>query len=436
MYKHKHHAAFTIVELAVVILIIGILTSVSYFGFNAWRDRVAASTLKSDLTSAAAQLESELQWKNIFPETKELANDSKGLPTSDGTTFEYTRTSNTSYCLTATSDHPGIPAMMITNDNTVPREGVCEGHEGLPVPGLGEAWVAQEVAPGSRGAIAYGDGKFVALGIDHAIVSTNGISWSRYSMSDNILASSMAYGNGKFVLISSASGGGAKGRVSSDGENWTTFNMPSPNAVGYYGWKSIAYGNGRFVAVTDYGTNKIAISTDGAQTWTTVAAPEQRTWGNITYGGGRFVVTGYSSANRTMTSTDGVNWTLGTIPGSTSGNKSWQTAYGSGKFVAVSSSTEVNSVVSVSTDGVVWSEPTPLAGGSTRLQGAIAYGGGKFVVVPNSNKTIYTSTDGQGWSSKIIPTIPVGNPQFLDVVYGNGKFAAPSANTSWVISSP
>ncbi len=68
MHKHKHHAAFTIVELAVVILIIGILASVGYFGFNSWRERVAKSELTSDLNGVYAAMESARNWGSGYPD--------------------------------------------------------------------------------------------------------------------------------------------------------------------------------------------------------------------------------------------------------------------------------------------------------------------------------------------------------------------------------
>jgi prepilin-type N-terminal cleavage/methylation domain-containing protein len=45
--SHKH-IGFTIVELLVVIVVLGILVSLSYFAFNSWRGRVAETELKSD----------------------------------------------------------------------------------------------------------------------------------------------------------------------------------------------------------------------------------------------------------------------------------------------------------------------------------------------------------------------------------------------------
>ena len=69
----KQARGFTIVELAVVVLVLGILVSLSVFAWNGWRERTAVNVLKSDLSGAAAQLASDLQWKNTYPETAEAA---------------------------------------------------------------------------------------------------------------------------------------------------------------------------------------------------------------------------------------------------------------------------------------------------------------------------------------------------------------------------
>ena len=56
--KYTTQKAFTLVELAVAIVLIGIVASLGYFGFSTWRDRVAEAELKSDLTSVASAMES------------------------------------------------------------------------------------------------------------------------------------------------------------------------------------------------------------------------------------------------------------------------------------------------------------------------------------------------------------------------------------------
>jgi prepilin-type N-terminal cleavage/methylation domain-containing protein len=65
--SHRVHKGFTIVELAVVIMVIGILAAVSFFGYNAWRDRVATAELKSDLSGVQTAMASAGNWGSGYP---------------------------------------------------------------------------------------------------------------------------------------------------------------------------------------------------------------------------------------------------------------------------------------------------------------------------------------------------------------------------------
>ena len=124
---HKRNQAFTIVELLIVIVIIAILAAVSIVAYGGMQRRANSTIMQSDLQNAATQLELDKAVKGVYPATKETADDNKGLPSSNGVTYQYTGT-DTTYCLTAISDKKGMPTYIISNDNRSPRDGICSGH--------------------------------------------------------------------------------------------------------------------------------------------------------------------------------------------------------------------------------------------------------------------------------------------------------------------
>lgn len=137
-YVSRKSSGFTLVELAVVIMIIGILITISVFAWSSWRRTTATNVLKSDLSQAAAQLKNDLNWKNTYPTTQNETNGNKGLPKSKGTTYDYTYNAGLNrYCLMATSDRAGIPTFFITSQNTTPQQGTCTGWNPDPDPDPG-----------------------------------------------------------------------------------------------------------------------------------------------------------------------------------------------------------------------------------------------------------------------------------------------------------
>jgi prepilin-type N-terminal cleavage/methylation domain-containing protein len=115
---------FTIVELLMVITVIGILAGISLVSYGAVQTRSKTDALKSDLTSAASQLASDLYAKNGYPATLAAVGNGAGVKISNGANFEYTynNTSNPkTFCITGTN---GTIVFYITQKGTA-ASGSC-----------------------------------------------------------------------------------------------------------------------------------------------------------------------------------------------------------------------------------------------------------------------------------------------------------------------
>ena len=108
---------FTIVELLIVIVVIGILAAITVVSYNGITNRAKEVAIKSDLKTGATQLQVAFATSGEFP------TDATGLKKSDDTNFTYTSTA-TGFCLAATSAAVPGKSYRVTNDGTI-EEGIC-----------------------------------------------------------------------------------------------------------------------------------------------------------------------------------------------------------------------------------------------------------------------------------------------------------------------
>lgn len=130
----KHTAGFTIVELLIVIVVIGILAAITIVSFNGVSSKARASAVISDLDNVAKKLKIDQATNSAFPATIAQADGGKGIPASSGTTYQYTVDNNANpqtFCVTAVN---GSIAYFVT-ESASPKSGTCPGDSpgGAPV---------------------------------------------------------------------------------------------------------------------------------------------------------------------------------------------------------------------------------------------------------------------------------------------------------------
>lgn len=125
--KKQTQQGFTIVELLIVIVVIGILAAITIVAYNGIQERARATSVSTALSQAATKLAVyQVDYPDLYPADK-TALDAIGIQDSGSVTYQYTRTAGTpdAYCLTATT---GPTSYKVSNTSTIPIAGACPGH--------------------------------------------------------------------------------------------------------------------------------------------------------------------------------------------------------------------------------------------------------------------------------------------------------------------
>jgi|SRR5690606_14219296 prepilin-type N-terminal cleavage/methylation domain-containing protein len=138
----NRRSAFTIVELVIVVTVIAILATLTAIGIGQWRDHVAETEVKSDLSSVQAGMEDARNREDgypVFPDGTVFdgSNDTKDIFTqSKYVTITYVRGTATGYCVDVRSKaKPNVYMFLDTaGGNTEPQVGTCDGGIGASPP--------------------------------------------------------------------------------------------------------------------------------------------------------------------------------------------------------------------------------------------------------------------------------------------------------------
>jgi prepilin-type N-terminal cleavage/methylation domain-containing protein len=119
----KSTSGFTIVELLIVIVVIGILAAIVIVAYSGVQQRAREAAVRADLANSAKKMAADNVLKGSYELTAAAVDGGNGLPASSGTTYQYHSTGST-YCITGTNS---TVSYTISDTAPTPTQGGCPG---------------------------------------------------------------------------------------------------------------------------------------------------------------------------------------------------------------------------------------------------------------------------------------------------------------------
>lgn len=301
----------------------------------------------------------------------------------------------------------------------------------------------------------------VAYSSDAAIISTDGITWTRSKLPVSSYWNNVAWNGTIFCAIPSNSNNICA--TSTDGITWTARTLPSTNT-----WIAISSNTTTFCVIA--GNSNVSATSTDCITWvqnTSFPANSTIVY-DISWDGSKFVTILYNT-NLALTSTDGNTWNqtrletamqMQGICSNTSGlttvgyyglsvsaalnGSTWSyntgftelhescnygaLAYGNNKFVTLYQQPNTTTC-SLSTDGIHWTANNT---GIAASWSGLAWNGNIFCAVTSTGGIGATSTDGYTWTQRTLPI----NGTYTSIIWNGTMFLATMAgSSSYVITS-
>lgn len=241
---------FTIVELLVVIVVIGILAGVTIIGYGAWRNDVIEKQLESDLTGAAGAMENGRNFGSEYPSSLPAT-----FKPSDGVSMT-AKAGGGTYCIQASPTASPNKVFNIKNGRKVTAGG-CEAYYTFVTPINSNTSCGVEYGK----AYCWGDAGLYGslLGNGSSVASSRPVAVNTSIMTGKVTA--IASSNAAVCAIADGSvycwGNGSGGLLG----NGTTTNSTVPVAVD----KSIM--NGRVTSIAMGGTSACAVAGGKVYCW-------------------------------------------------------------------------------------------------------------------------------------------------------------------------